>query len=327
MATTGSVLGLMHDWAGNPQPIRGSFLVENSRRTSRYGFSWLRPDLYRLEELEGDDPGSTIIRRDREVWSVHRGRVYHRREVAGSLTLLDNLFFASFGEAGARPPIVKGTTTVAGRTAALIVLGSPWRGHSDEIEVAVDLATGMVLQRVHLLAGKPTLRMEVEGFEIGAELPTDLFAMVLAPNVSIIELESKGAGFPVLEDLSRLLSFQVWVPSRPRDLSVMSVDTDFSTVMLVWVEHAREGRGIVVEATEGATAGKVHLDDPERNDGDDLTMFLSVNKQKSPPTYAVQLEKGGTPISLDVRGSREQAIASALGLIPLSAETPELVRR
>src|SRR5579864_3357637 len=174
MATTGRALALMSAWASDPQPMRGSFIAEGPRRSSRYRFFWVRPNLYRLEALEGDDPGATTIRRDKEIWTLRRGRAHHRREVGGTLTTLDNLLMASFGEPGGRPPLLTGITTVAGRDAALVVVGSPWQGHSDEIEMAIDLATGVLLRRITLMAGKPTLHMETSELEIGIELAEQL---------------------------------------------------------------------------------------------------------------------------------------------------------
>jgi outer membrane lipoprotein-sorting protein len=327
MATIGTVLALMHDWASRPRPTRGSFRVEGPKGTSRYRFWWLRPDCYRLEEVQGYEPGSVTVRRDREVWSVRKIRAYHRREVAGYLTALDNLFMASFGGPGEPPPTLKGNTTVAGRSAALVVVSSPWRGHSDEIESAVDVGNGIVLRRVQLLAGNPIGRTEIEEVEIDIELPAELFAIELPQSMPVIELADRSAGFPILEDLPRLLPFQVWVPNRPRELQVVSVDTDTSTVRLVWVADRGTERGLVVEATEGRTAWEDQLAEPETIDVDGVSVRLSINKRRTPQTWLAELEKGGTTILLDVRGSRAEALASARGLIPLSSDKPELVQR
>jgi hypothetical protein len=65
----------------------------------------------------------------------------------------------------------------------------------------------------------------------------------------------------------------------------------------------------------------------EQVEGDDMVVSIGIDKQKTPETWLVQFEKGGTSISLEVRGSRDQAVTSALGLIPLSGAKPELVQR
>jgi outer membrane lipoprotein-sorting protein len=328
VATIGAVLALVHDWAGRPLPARGSFRVDGARGTSRYRFWWLRPDCYRLEEVEGDEPGSVTVRRDREMWSVRGRRTYHRREVAGSLSVLDNLFMSSLGELGERPPVLKGTSTIAGRSAALVVAGSRWRRHSaEQMEAAVDLGTGMVLRRIQRTAGGSTIRMEIEETEIGAELPAELFNVELPRSVSVIELESKSAGFPMVEDLPILLHFQVWVANRPRDLQVVSVEADSSSVELVWVEDRGGERGVVVNAKEGKAVDEGLLAELEQVETDDMAVYLGIDKQKTPETWLVQFEKGGTTVRLGVRGSRDQALTSALGLIPLSGDRPELVKR
>jgi outer membrane lipoprotein-sorting protein len=314
----------MHNWAGQPRPIRGTFRVDGPRGVSRYRFWWLRPDRYRLEETEGDRPGSITVRSDREVWSIRPRHVFHRREAAGSLTVLDNLLMSPLGELAARPPVLKGTTTVAGRDAAVVV--AKGRHFPEEIEAAVDLGAGVTLRRIRLRAGKPTVRMEIEEIEIDADLPGGLFSIDLPSGVPVTELESKARGFPLVEDLTRLLPFEIWVPKRPRDLVVVSkeVEADSLSVKLVWVEDRGGERGVMVDAEEGAAADESQFPELEQVDVDGLAVFVGIDQQTTPETWIVRFQKGATPIRLAVRGSRDQALESAVGLIPLSGDRPKL---
>ena len=115
MATIGTILALMHGWAGQPLPVSGSLRVDGPRWISRYRFWWMRPDRYRLEEVEGDQPRTVTVRRDREMWWMRGHRVSHRRKVAGTLSVLDNLLMSPLGELEDAPPALQGTTRVAGR--------------------------------------------------------------------------------------------------------------------------------------------------------------------------------------------------------------------
>lgn len=328
VTTIGAVLALMNDWASRPRPTRGSIRVDGGTGTARDRFWWLRPNHYRLEEADGDKLGLVTVRIDREEWSFREGRLYYQRDTGGSLTVLDNLFMSSFGEPGRRPPAFTGTTTVAARAAALVVVATPWRGHVDAMEMAVDLDTGMVLRRVQLLAGKPTFRIEIEEVEIDAELSLELFHIEPPEGGSVIELGTTSNRRLMLEDLPRVLPFQVWVPNRPRHLQVVSVEPDSSSLKLVWLEDRGGERAIVVNAMEGeaAKAGNVPAE-LERVDAGDHAVFLGIDKRKTLETWFVQFAKGSTSICLEVRGSRDQALSSAMDLIPLSADGPELMRR
>jgi hypothetical protein len=169
--------------------------------------------------------------------------------------------------------------------------------------------------------------MEVEEIEIGADLAAALLVIDTPANVSITELEGKAGGFPLLEDLPRLVPLQIWVPSRPRDLHVVSVDAESSSVELVWVEDRGVERGVIVNAKEGKAAEEGQPAELEQVEADGLAVSLGIDTKKTPETWIVQFHRGGTPIRLDVRGSRDQGLASALGLIPLSGVRPELVDR
>lgn len=320
MTALADVIAVLHAWAGSPPPMRGTLRGRFGRFETRHTFWAEFPARYVLREVEGPNAGRVVIRLDREMWFVRPGRVSHRRD-GGELTVLENHFSALGALSAPSPPTLIGEVVVLSREASVlrVARGDPV---SDEVEFAVDNVSGVVLRCVSRRDGRE-VAMELEELELGAGPPTELLRPPVPPDHAVHELANREGGSPVPEEVPALVPFSVWGPGRARDLVVASLDEDRPEVVLIWLEDWPD-ESVVVRARQGPLPDDDMLAGCARVETEAGTVFA----EGAPGGKAVvHVRRGGTWITLSRDGTTEQAAASALGLLQLSAGTPELVDR
>lgn len=188
--------------------------------------AWVQANAMRFESVEDGVPRVVVDRNGRRIsYSSRQGGAVEQsseRRVGAPPPLPDlGHLLAPFALSGALKLEVRGTTTIAGRTATL-VRGTPrpflddMRLLGDEHELAIDDERGVVLRHVRLLAGEPfdSVEMASVAFDIG--FPPERFEIDLNPGDrvhDVAEVFEPGLTMPI-DEAARRAPFTVLIPRQ-----------------------------------------------------------------------------------------------------------------
>jgi hypothetical protein len=327
--------------------VQRSFIVRHDgapppeiRRTRQR--LWIqRPDRSRSEffwDIDEPEPGQISIRHGPDFWTRARGRDAEHQTVreggpgveehgllAPHTLFLDELHALGRGTIGGR-------AVIRLRVVPLEDLHRPIREGSlgnfgdggDDLEVAVDCESGLILRAAARVDGKDYSVEEMHDLVLGEPLDGDLFAFSLRPGESPRESPHRHIRLR-LEEADQAPFTILVPPGRPVGSISLHGSGDEALASLVWREPdgSNDQQVNIFESPAQAPRADVHDFEQHQQDGEEFAVRRNTDAEGN-EWWAVEVVRHGTRARVQSSLALERIVAIALSLRPVPTDAPQL---